>query len=107
MTPEQIAALVGGILVVLGGGGYGVHAVRNRHPASAPADGPETTDVLLQRIGELETALAAERARSEALEAQVQKLTAERRELSSRVAHLEGQVQTLSNLVTKLIERGA
>lgn len=103
MSAEQIAAAVAAALVVIGGGGFGM--TRMRRPASETV--ADTTDVLLGRISELEAALTAERARTVELELQVQRLREERRELSTRVSHLEGQVATLSNLVTKLVERSA
>lgn len=104
MSPEQIAgAVVATLLAVSGGLGYRV--IKKGPELETVEDAQHTTDVLLSRIGELETALAAEKARASQLEAEVAQLRHERRELASRVSHLEGQVQTLSDLVTKLVER--
>ena len=66
MDTEQIVALAGAVAALLTGGTYGgVRIVRSRQ--SGDDGGTDTTDVLLARIGELETALAAERARASAL----------------------------------------
>jgi chromosome segregation ATPase len=100
---EQLVAAVVAVAVLLTGGTYGgVRVVRARHTG----DDTGTTDVLLARIGELEAALADERARASALEAEVDKLRAERRELSARVSHLEGQVTALTTMVQGLLDKG-
>jgi hypothetical protein len=105
---EPIAAIVVAAVALLTGGTYGgVRLVRSRHSGEDGADATvDTTDVLLARIGELETALAAERNRSVALEAEVAKLRQERRELSNRVSHLEGQVTALTTMVQGLLDKG-
>lgn len=73
-----------------------------RSKSAVPTD---TTDVLLARIGELEAALASERARTVQLEGQVIRLRDERRILADRVSHLEGQVSTLTELVQHLVDK--
>jgi hypothetical protein len=104
MTPEQIGGAILAALAVFGGGtSWQVRRARGGvEPVTA-----DPTSALLDRIGELETDLAAERKRTAELEAEVRRLAGERRELANRVSHLEGQVATLSALVTKLVERSA
>jgi hypothetical protein len=101
MTTLQMITALAAAIVAFGGGGAGLNWMRGRSPSDTGA--PETTDVLLGRIGALETELVAERLRSTELETQVTKLREERRELAARVSHLEGQTATLMALVQGLL----